>query len=137
MPAGDTQEASGSAGASLRVDKWLWYARVTKSRSLAQKLATSGHIRVNKDKISSSSKSVRVGDVLTIGLERKVLVLKVAALGKRRGPYEEARKLYEDLSPPPPPKQASPPPRPGQREAGAGRPTKRDRRKLDAFRSDN
>ncbi|MEM5583480.1 RNA-binding S4 domain-containing protein [Roseibium sp. AS2] len=121
----------------MRVDKWLWYARVTKSRSLAQKLATSGHVRLNKDKISSPSKTLRTGDVLTIVLERRVLVLKVVALGSKRGPYEEARRLYEDLSPPPPPKQAAPPPPPGLRDAGAGRPTKRDRRKLDAFRSDD
>ncbi|MBN9673354.1 RNA-binding S4 domain-containing protein [Roseibium aggregatum] len=120
----------------MRIDKWLWYARVTKSRSLAQKLATSGHVRINKDKISSASKTVKTGDVLTIALERRVLVLKIAALGTRRGPYEEARKLYEDLSPPPPPKSAPPPPSAGQREPGAGRPTKRDRRKLDAFRSE-
>ncbi|WP_269586238.1 RNA-binding S4 domain-containing protein [Roseibium sp. Sym1] len=126
-----------AAGGSLRIDKWLWYARVTKSRSLAQKLATSGHVRINKDKISSASKTVKPGDVLTIALERRVLVLKILALGTRRGPYEEARKLYEDLSPPPPPKQAAAPPPPGQREAGAGRPTKRDRRKLDAFRSES
>jgi len=104
---------------------------------LAQKLATSGHVRVNKDKIASASKTIRTGDVLTIALDRRILVLKVAALGSRRGPYEEARKLYEDLSPPPPPKQESPPAPPGQREAGAGRPTKRDRRKLDEFRGDS
>ncbi|MBO6508263.1 MAG: RNA-binding S4 domain-containing protein [Roseibium sp.] len=121
----------------MRVDKWLWYARVTKSRSLAQKLATSGHVRVNKEKISSASKALKVGDVLTITLERRILVLKVLELGTRRGPYEEARKLYEDMSPPPPPKKDSPPPPPGQREAGSGRPTKRDRRKIDAFRLDD
>lgn len=74
--------------------------------------------------------------MLTITLERRILVLKIAALGKRRGPYEEARKLYEDLSPPPPPKEDAPPPPPAQREAGSGRPTKRDRRKIDAFRLD-
>ncbi|WP_297587751.1 RNA-binding S4 domain-containing protein [Roseibium sp.] len=121
----------------MRIDKWLWYARVTKSRSLAQKLATSGHVRVNKDKISSASKAIKTGDVLTIGLERRILVLKILALGTRRGPYEEARTLYEDLSPPPPPKEAPPPLPPGQREAGSGRPTKRDRRKMDAFRRDD
>ncbi|WP_436839734.1 RNA-binding S4 domain-containing protein [Roseibium aggregatum] len=131
MPAPENNAAAGS----LRIDKWLWYARVTKSRSLAQKLATSGHVRVNKDKIDSASKTVRTGDVLTIGLDRRILVLKILALGTRRGPYEEARKLYEDLSPPPPPKDAPPPPAPAQREAGAGRPTKRERRKIDAFRS--
>ncbi|WP_428648073.1 RNA-binding S4 domain-containing protein [Roseibium sp.] len=125
-----------TAGGSLRIDKWLWYARVTKSRSLAQKLATSGHVRVNKDKISSASKTVKAGDVLTIALERRILVLKVIALGSRRGPYEEARKLYEDLSPPAP-KKTAPPPAPAQRDAGSGRPTKRDRRKIDEFRGDS
>jgi ribosome-associated heat shock protein Hsp15 len=103
---------------------------------LAQKLATSGHVRINKEKISSASKTIKVGDVLTIALERRILVLKIAALGTRRGPYEEACKLYEDMSPPPPPKKDRPPPPPGQREAGSGRPTKRDRRKIDAFLTD-
>lgn len=97
-------------------------------------MATSGHIRINRDKISSASKTVRIGDVLTIALERRVLVLKVAALGTRRGPYVEAQKLYEDLSPPQPPRDAPPSPSPGQREAGAGRPTKRDRRRIDSLR---
>lgn len=94
-------------------------------------------MRVNKDKIASASKTVKAGDVLTIALDRRILVLKVVMLGTRRGPYEEARKLYEDLSPPAPPKEAPPPPPPGQREAGAGRPTKRDRRKTDALRGDD
>ena len=117
----------------LRIDKWLWFARVTKSRSLAQKLVGGGHVRVNKDKIASASKSVKIGDVLTIGLERRVLVLKVLALGSGRRPYSEARLLYEDLSPPPPEKQTIPE-APAKREAGAGRPTKRERRRMDAFR---
>ncbi|QDG75413.1 RNA-binding S4 domain-containing protein [Labrenzia sp. PHM005] len=136
MPGSDPKAAPQSQG-SLRVDKWLWYARVTKSRSLAQKLAAGGHVRVNKDKISSASKTVKADDVLTIVLDRRVLVLKVVALGTRRGPYEEAKLLYEDLSPPPPPKPEAPPPPPGQREPGSGRPTKRDRRKMDAFRQED
>lgn len=93
-------------------------------------------MRLNKEKVSSASKAVKEGDVLTIALERRVLVLKVVALGTRRGPFEEARLLYEDLSPPLPPKPEAPPPAPAQRPAGSGRPTKRDRRKMDAFRSD-
>jgi ribosome-associated heat shock protein Hsp15 len=93
-------------------------------------------VRINKDKISSASKTVKPGDVLTIGLERRILVLKVVALGTRRGPYEEAKLLYDDLSPPPP-KAETPPPTPGQRPAGSGRPTKRDRRRMDAFRNDD
>ncbi|MEP0235656.1 RNA-binding S4 domain-containing protein [Roseibium sp.] len=123
----------GGSGGALRVDKWLWFARVTKSRSLAQKLASGGHVRINKDKIASASKTVKVGDVLTIGLERRILILKVVALGTRRGPYAEAQLLYENMSPPPPEKTEKPA-APAQREAGAGRPTKRDRRRMDAFR---
>lgn len=92
-------------------------------------------MRVNSDKVVTPSKAVKVGDVLTVALDRRVLVLKVAALGTRRGPFEEARKLYEDMSPPPPRQEQ--PSHPALREAGAGRPTKRDRRKIDAWRGDN
>ncbi|MEI2387254.1 RNA-binding S4 domain-containing protein [Breoghania sp. JC706] len=116
----------------LRIDKWLWYARVTKSRSLAQKLAASGHVRLNKERVTGAAQQVRIGDVLTIALERRVLVLRILALGNRRGPAPEARLLYEDLSPPPAPR-AETPPSPAVREAGAGRPTKRDRRQIERF----
>lgn len=119
----------------LRIDKWLWYARVVKTRTLAQKLAVSGHVRRNREKIASASEVVRPGDVLTIGLHNQVKVLKVLALGSRRGPASEARELYEDLSPPPMPRVAAPD-APAQRAPGAGRPTKRDRRRLDAWRAD-
>ncbi|MDJ0932636.1 RNA-binding S4 domain-containing protein [Breoghania sp.] len=116
----------------LRIDKWLWYARVTKSRSLAQKLATSGHVRVNKERVTGASQQVRVDDVLTVALERRVLVLRIQALGNRRGPASEARLLYEDLSPPPPPPAERPSPV-AVRDAGSGRPTKRERRQMQSF----
>ncbi|WP_394708267.1 RNA-binding S4 domain-containing protein [Breoghania sp.] len=116
----------------LRIDKWLWFARVTKSRSLAQKLATSGHVRLNKERVSGSAQQVRVGDVLTIALEHRVLVLRIQALGTRRGPAPEARLLYEDLSPPAPPRPMRPAPV-AARDAGTGRPTKRERRQIDRF----
>lgn len=119
----------------LRIDKWLWYARVTKSRSLAQKLATSGHVRLNKERVTGAAQQVRVGDVLTVALERRVLVLRVQALGQRRGPASEARLLYEDLSPPPPPRPERPSPV-AEREAGTGRPTKRERRQMERFLDD-
>jgi ribosome-associated heat shock protein Hsp15 len=109
-----------------RLDKWLWYARVTKTRTLAQKLAQSGHVRINRERTHSASHVVKAGDVLTITLPGGVRVLRVLAAGERRGPAPEARLLFEDLSPPRP----APPPADG---GGGARPTKRDRRALDHF----
>ncbi|HZP19625.1 MAG TPA: RNA-binding S4 domain-containing protein [Bauldia sp.] len=111
-----------------RIDKWLWFARVVKTRTLAQKLVLSGSVRVNRERSDSASRAVKTGDVLTIALPGGVRVLKVAAPGARRGPPAEAKLLYEDLSPPEPAR----PPATG-REPGSGRPTKRDRRAIDAF----
>lgn len=119
-----------------RIDKWLWHARVTKSRSLAQKLAVSGHVRVNRQKIDAASKLVRIGDVLTVTLERRVLVLRILAIGARRGPAVEARTLYEDLSPSSSPAKVETPSPDAARQPGAGRPTKRDRRQIDALRAE-
>jgi len=87
-----------------RIDKWLFFARVMKSRSLAAKLAQAGRVRINGEKTDQASATVKVGDVLTINLDQRIAVLKVAAAGDRRGPYEEARLLYEDLSPEPAPR---------------------------------
>jgi ribosome-associated heat shock protein Hsp15 len=113
-----------------RIDKWLWFARVTKTRTLAQKLAVSGRVRVNRERNDSASRPVKAGDTLTIVMEAGVRILRVVSPGVRRGPAPEARLLYEDLSPPPAPRKAPP----IGREAGSGRPTKRDRRAIDAFR---
>lgn len=109
-----------------RLDKWLWYARLAKTRTLAQKLSVSGHVRINRDRIDSASHPVKTGDVLTVALAGGVRVLKILATGERRGPATEARLLYEDLSPP------TPRAVPGQ-GAGGIRPTKRERRVLDRF----
>ncbi len=83
----------------IRLDKWLWFARVVKSRTLAQKIIRSGKIRVNREKIVNQAKLIIIEDVLTITLERRILVLKVLEYGNRRGPYVEARKLYQDMTP--------------------------------------
>lgn len=83
-----------------RIDKWLYFARVAKSRTLAGKLVAGGHVRVNGEKKRQPSYSVKPGDALTITLERRVLVYKLLDCGTRRGPASEARLLYEDLSPP-------------------------------------
>ncbi|MEM9104037.1 MAG: RNA-binding S4 domain-containing protein [Pseudomonadota bacterium] len=118
-----------------RIDRWLFFARVVKSRSLAAKLAQSGRVRINGNKIDQPSRTVAADDVLTITLDRKVLVLKVVETGERRGPYAEARLLYEDLSPPPVKAETGPGALPPYREAGSGRPTKRERRQLDRWKS--
>lgn len=119
-----------------RIDKWLWYARVVKSRSLAQKLVAAGHVRVNRDKVTTPSKPVRAGDVLTVSVARTVRILKVLAPGERRGPAPEAQLLYEDLTPPPPPRDdpVADPGAPAHRAPGSGRPTKRERRETDRLR---
>ena len=110
-----------------RIDKWLWFARFAKSRSIAQKLVLAGKVRVNRDKIDAPSRLVRPGDVLTLSLERQVRVVKSLDPGMRRGPAPEAQRLYEDLTPPA--ILTEPVVRNGPR------PTKRDRRVLDAFHS--
>ncbi|GAB1583290.1 RNA-binding S4 domain-containing protein [Phyllobacterium phragmitis] len=120
-----------------RIDKWLFFARVVKSRSLAAKLATGGRVRVNRDKVDQASHPVKVGDVLTVTLDRRILVYRVLATGHRRGPAEEARLLYEDVSPQPSPGesgQARGAELPPMRDSGSGRPTKRERRQVDRLR---
>ena len=115
-----------------RIDKWLFFSRAVKSRSLAAKLVVSGRVRINRDKAAQASDLVKPGDVLTITLDRRIFVWKVLGAGVRRGPAEEARTLYEDMSPPPTPKgEALPDAIPALREAGSGRPTKRERRQTD------
>ena len=113
----------------MRLDKWLWFARVVKSRTLAAKLVAEGHVRINAARVTTPAHQARPGDVLTIALERDVRVLKVVAEGARRGPYEEARLLYEDLTPPKPPREERLGEQP-QREPGAGRPTGKERRDM-------
>jgi ribosome-associated heat shock protein Hsp15 len=121
-----------------RIDKWLFFARAVKSRSLAAKLVTAGRVRLNRDKASQASDPVKVGDVLTITLERRILVWKVLAPGARRGPPAEARSLYEDMSPPPAARDpALPDALVPLRKAGSGRPTKKDRREIERLSGDD
>jgi ribosome-associated heat shock protein Hsp15 len=92
-----------------RIDRWLFFARIVKSRSLGAKLVELGRVRVNGRKIEKSADCVQVGDGLTLNMDRRIAVLRVLALGERRGPAPEARLLYEDLS-------ARPEKREGERE---------------------
>jgi ribosome-associated heat shock protein Hsp15 len=121
------------AGDRQRIDKWLWHARVAKTRSLVQKLIEAGHVRLNSGRVTASSQAVKAGDVLTVALEERVRVLKVREFSERRGSAPEAAHLYEDLSPP----QIRPEPAPPaglKRERGTGRPTKRDLRHINLIR---
>ncbi|WP_192182099.1 RNA-binding S4 domain-containing protein [Mesorhizobium amorphae] len=121
-----------------RIDKWLFFSRAVKSRSLAAKLVVAGRVRINRDKAAQASDLVKPGDVLTITLERRIFVWKVLGVGVRRGPAEEARLLYEDMSPPPAPKgEAVPDAIPALRDAGSGRPTKKERRQTDRLIGDD
>lgn len=90
----------GSGLPSRRLDRWLWHARVTKSRTAAQNLVAAGHVRVNRLRVDRASRELGVGDVLTIAAGGRVRVLKVVAFAGRRGPASEARLLFEELAPP-------------------------------------
>lgn len=119
-----------------RLDKWLFFSRAVKSRTLAQKLIEAGHVRVNSERTDRSDHKIGAGDVLTMTVHEQLRVWRVLDPGNRRGPAPEAQGLYEDLSPPPLPR-AEAPPLFGKREPGAGRPTKKDRRDLDRLQGED
>ena len=121
-----------AGGGGLRLDKWLWFARFCKTRSLATRLCTDGRIRVDGAIVNKAHFTVRPGQVLTFAHGGPVRVIRVLALGMRRGPAPEAQTLYEDLAPPSRENRLpSDPLDAGARPRGAGRPTKKDRRAID------
>ena len=120
-----------SSAPGLRVDKWLWFARVAKSRTIAATAVTEGKIKVNRER-AEKSQLVKVGDVITSRMTRTVRVLRVAGIGERRGPASEAQRLYEDLTPEAPPSVSEA----ARIDVHRGkRPTKRDRRRLEAIKA--
>ena len=122
--------------AKQRLDRWLFFSRAVKSRTLAQKLIETGAIRVNSERTIRTDRPVGAGDVLTMTIHERLLVYKILDPGERRGPAPEAQALYEDLSPPPLPRAEEPVPFIA-RDPGTGRPTKRDRRDTDRLRDDD
>ncbi|WP_299967065.1 RNA-binding S4 domain-containing protein [uncultured Roseobacter sp.] len=116
----------------LRLDKWLWHARFFKTRSLAASRVAAGDVRVNGIRTEKRSQMVGADDVLTFAQGDHIRVIRVDAIGTRRGPATEAQTLYEDLSPPQSKKQDTTDRNPAFE--GKGRPTKRDRRILDLSR---
>lgn len=121
-----------TAQSRLRLDKWLWHARIVKTRTLAQKLIASGAVRVDSTRITGPDYKIAPGMVLTMTVHERLRILKILALSESRRPAKEAVLLYEDLSPPQLPRERKPPPA-IDRPKGAGRPTKRERRETDAF----
>ena len=119
-----------------RLDKFLFFARAIKSRTLAQKFIESGAVRVNSERTDRSDLKVGAGDVLTMALHNRIIVWRIIDPGTRRGPATEAQGLYQDLSPPALPRAEQSPYEAAiaQRDDGAGRPTKKERRETDRFR---
>ncbi|MBB4443653.1 MULTISPECIES: RNA-binding S4 domain-containing protein [Rhizobium] len=130
---GETQPTSGSR---QRIDKWLFFARMVKSRSLAQSHIQSGHVRINGERCNHPSQMVKPGDRIELTLERRDVVLVMRLAGERRGPYEEARLLYDDQSPPPDEAKRLTAYEQAIRATGTGRPTKKERRAIDRLMSD-
>ena len=121
-------------GDKIRLDLWLWYARFFKTRSLATKVCKAHKVRINGEHSKKASTTVGPGDVLTFPQGAHVRVVKLVAIGERRGPAAEAQALYDDLSPIEDQIREKAEARkvaPVQREAGSGRPTKAQRRAID------
>ncbi len=119
---------------SQRIDRWLWHARLAKTRSLAAGLVAEGRVRLNRARVAKPSQPVKQGDVVTASLPGGVRVLRVEGFSERRGPASTVLALYTDLTPSEPEDAVAGVASPGTREPGAGRPTKRERRHLVAWK---
>jgi ribosome-associated heat shock protein Hsp15 len=86
--------------ATLRLDKFLWFARLAKTRSLAARLCAAGAVAVAGQTVLKPGQRVRIGDVVTVPQGRLIRTVRIAALGSRRGPAAEARLLYTEPAPP-------------------------------------
>ena len=82
-----------------RLDKWLWYARFARTRSMAARLVTDGFVRVNGLRCENAAKALAVGDVITVAAPHATAVIRVLDLGERRGSAPQARELYEEAGP--------------------------------------
>lgn len=152
--AGDAAPRDGIT--SQRLDKWLWFARLAKTRTQAASLVSDGRIRVNRERVDKPGMTVKAGDVVTASVHRNIRVLKVVGFVERRGPAAEASLIFEELTPDAVRTKAhgtgstgSTPDKPSgatrvgdlmqagahaERLPGAGRPTKRDRREIDRLK---
>ncbi len=136
-------EDAAAAPGTQRLDKWLWFARFVKTRTLAADIVAAGKVRLNRVRVEKPAQAVRAGDVLTLNLNRRIQLIRVLGIGVRRGPSAAARELYEELTAEGDvikPQASSSPPgaawRPSgvgavARAVGSGRPTKKERREID------
>ncbi|GEO85688.1 MULTISPECIES: RNA-binding S4 domain-containing protein [Alphaproteobacteria] len=124
------------SGSRQRIDKWLFFARIAKSRTLAKERISSGRVRVNGHIVRQSSHVIGPGDRIEVALNRRDIVLLVLNSGVRRGPYDEARLLYEDLTPLPSDEDGLRSLEQASRLPGSGRPTKKERRAIDRLQPD-
>ena len=116
---------------SVRVDKWLWAARLFKSRTVASLACEAGHVKV-AGRSAKPSRALRRGERVLCQTPQGIRILEVVELAEKRGPASFARTLYVDHSPPRPPRGEEP--LLEVRDKGAGRPTKRDRRLTERLR---
>lgn len=92
-----TAQGGASTASRQRLDKWLWHARVARTRPAAAELAASGYVRINGVRAQQAAKPVARGDIVTIALRDRVLVLEVIGFSERRGSFAEASKLYREI----------------------------------------
>ena len=119
-----------STNSTIRLDKWLWYARFLKSRTNASKLCLAGKVRINSQRTLKAHSLVQAGDILTFPLGSTVRVVQIVELGQRRGPASEAQRLYQELAR----SSANFTFRAIVRDKKVrGRPTKKDRRDVERF----
>jgi ribosome-associated heat shock protein Hsp15 len=109
-----------------RIDKWLWHARVVRTRTAAAGLVDGGLVRLNGARVDAASRAVRIGDVITIALDRTIRLLRVTGFAERRGSALDAASLFEDISPAAPDASKGR----GEPEAQTRRPSKHQRREL-------
>lgn len=115
---------------TIRIDKWLWYARFFKTRSICAKLISDGRISLNDQQIKKPATVVNIGDRVMFRQGEWQRIVTIVGIGTRRGPASEAQELYEDLSPPKPKRENNPQ---NPKYEGKGRPTGKQRRALSSF----
>ena len=114
-----------------RIDVWLWYGSFYKTRSLATKMVRGGKVRLNGKVCKKPSTPVSAEDVLIFSRADDLLIVKIRAFALRRGPASDAQNLYEDLTPVLEKRETKKVIFTSNRERGAGRPTKNERRAID------